>query len=48
MFACEKDLRNGARNRPDLAQRYLEVERRTGFTFRYKQSLKDILSGETQ
>ena len=48
MFACEKDLRNGAKNRPDLAQRYLEVERRTGFTFRYKQSLKDILSGETQ
>ena len=44
VFACDKDLRNGAANRPDLADRYLAVERRTGFTFRYKQSLQSILS----
>lgn len=44
VFACDRDLRNGAANRPDLAARYLEVERKTGFTFRYKRSLASILN----
>lgn len=44
VFACEKDLRNGAKVRPDLAKRYLAIENQTGFTFRYKQSLKEILT----
>lgn len=45
VFACDKDLRNGALDRPDLAERYLEVERRTGFLFRHKKSLREILYG---
>ncbi|MBR4663346.1 MAG: phosphoadenosine phosphosulfate reductase family protein [Lentisphaeria bacterium] len=45
VFGCEKDLRNGAKVRPDLAKRYLAIEQRTGFTFRYGQSLHDILTG---
>lgn len=44
VFACDRDLRNGATNRPDLAERYLEVERKSGFTFRYKRSLASILN----
>jgi 3'-phosphoadenosine 5'-phosphosulfate sulfotransferase (PAPS reductase)/FAD synthetase len=43
VFACDQDLWNGAANRPDLAERYLEVERKTGFLFRHKQSLASIL-----
>ena len=46
VFACDKDLRNGAMNRPDLAERYRKVEEKSGFTFRYKRSLKEILRGE--
>ncbi|MBQ6596681.1 MAG: phosphoadenosine phosphosulfate reductase family protein [Lentisphaeria bacterium] len=45
VFGCEKDLRNGAKVRPDLAERYLAVEQRTGFTFRHGQSLRNILTG---
>ena len=33
-------------NRPDLAERYMKVEEKSGFTFRYKRSLKEILRGE--
>lgn len=43
VFACDKDLRNGAKDRPDLAERYLRVERESGFLFREKRSLQDIL-----
>lgn len=43
VFACDRDLRNGARNRPDLAERYLQIEQKTGFLFRAKKSLRDIL-----
>lgn len=43
VFACDKDLQNGAKNRPDLAERYMRIEEETGFTFRYKHSLKNIL-----
>lgn len=45
VFACDKDLRNGAIDRPDLAERYLEVERKSGFLFRHKKSLQEILYG---
>ncbi len=44
VLACENDIRNGAKARPDLAERYLAVERRTGHTFRHKRSLADILA----
>ena len=30
-------------NRPDLAERYLKVERESGFLFREKRSLQQIL-----
>ncbi len=33
-------------NRPDLAERYMKVEEKSGFTFRCKHSLKEILRGE--
>ena len=33
----------GALNRPDLAERYLKVERESGFLFREKRSLQQIL-----
>lgn len=43
VFANITDLKNGARARPDLAQRYLEIEREKHHDFRYKQSLASIL-----
>ena len=43
IFACNQDLRNGALNRPDLAELYLKVERESGFLFREKRSLQQIL-----
>ena len=46
-FACNQDLRNGALNRPDLAERYLKVERESGFLFREKRSLQEILYPRT-
>lgn len=44
VLACENDIRNGAIARPDLAERYLAVERKSGHTFRYRRSLADILA----
>lgn len=43
VMATEKDLRNGAEARPDLAERFLRIERETGFTFLHKKSLAQIL-----
>lgn len=43
IFANATDLRNGAQARPDLAEEYLRIERETGHTFRYKQSLASII-----
>ena len=34
-------------NRPDLAERYLKVERESGFLFREKRSLQEILYPRT-
>ncbi len=48
VMATENDLRNGADARPDLAERFLRIERETGFTFRHKKSLADILKGGGQ
>lgn len=44
VLACENDIRNGAKARPDLAERYLAVEKRTGHTFRHNRSLAEILA----
>jgi hypothetical protein len=43
MLASEGDIRRGAEARPDLAARFLRIERETGFTFRHKKSLSEIL-----
>lgn len=43
VLAKEGDICNGARACPELAGRYLEIERKYGFTFMHKKSLKDIL-----
>ena len=48
VLATEGDIRNGSEARPDLAERFLEIERQTGFTFRHKRSLAQILSGAKQ
>ena len=43
VMASKDDIRRGAEARPDLAERFLRIERQTGFTFRPKQSLASIL-----
>lgn len=43
IMATEDDLRRGAEARPDLAERFLRIERETGFTFLHKKSLASIL-----
>lgn len=41
IFGCQGDLRNGARQRPELLQEYVDLERETGYTFFHKQSILD-------
>jgi len=41
IFGCQGDLRNGARQRPELLQKYVDLETRTGYTFFHKQSILD-------
>jgi 3'-phosphoadenosine 5'-phosphosulfate sulfotransferase (PAPS reductase)/FAD synthetase len=43
VLATEADLRNGAKHCPELAERFLRIERETGHTFRHKKSLAQIL-----
>jgi len=43
VLATDADIRRGAEARPDLAEHYLRIERETGFTFKHKKSLADIL-----
>jgi len=43
VLACKGDICRGAKARPDLADRYLRIERDYGFTFMHKTSLKAIL-----
>ena len=44
VLAKESDIRNGAAECPELAERFLRIERETGHTFRHKRSLADILA----
>ena len=43
VLASENDLRIGAEHHPDLAERYLRMEKKIGHTFRSGKRLKDIL-----
>lgn len=43
VLASDNDIRNGAIARPDLAERYLAIEKTYGQTFRHKRSLGEIL-----
>lgn len=45
VLAKDADIRNGALECPELALRYLALERETGFTFKNGKSLKQILEG---
>jgi len=44
VLATESDIRNGARQCPALAERYLRIERETGHAFRHRRPLADILN----
>jgi 3'-phosphoadenosine 5'-phosphosulfate sulfotransferase (PAPS reductase)/FAD synthetase len=43
IFGCGGDLRHGAKHRPELAKKYLELEIRTGWTMFHRESLADKL-----
>jgi 3'-phosphoadenosine 5'-phosphosulfate sulfotransferase (PAPS reductase)/FAD synthetase len=45
IFGSDNDLRNGAVQRPDLARKYIELERRIGWTMFHKKSLEERLIG---
>jgi DNA sulfur modification protein DndC len=44
IMGCESDLRNGARQNPELAAKYIELEERTGYTMFANGSLADRLA----
>jgi DNA sulfur modification protein DndC len=44
IFGCGGDLRHGAKQRPELAREYLDLEIRTGWTMFPRRSLADVLS----
>ena len=48
ILATEGDIRNGARRNPELAARYLRIEREYGHTFRAKKALAEILNKEKE
>ena len=48
VLASENDIRNGATARPDIAERFLKIERETGQTFRHKKSLAEILHNKPE
>jgi 3'-phosphoadenosine 5'-phosphosulfate sulfotransferase (PAPS reductase)/FAD synthetase len=43
IFGCAGDLKHGAEERPELAQKYLDLEIRTGWTMFHRSSLADKL-----
>ncbi len=43
IFANATDIRNGAEDRPDLAEEFLKFEQESNHTFRYRQTLASIL-----
>jgi DNA sulfur modification protein DndC len=45
VMGSTNDLRNGARLRPDLARRYIDLEQKMDHTLRAKQSLEQIITG---
>ena len=42
VLGSRNDLVNGARHNPDLLQHYIELEKRSGYTFRHRTSLQEI------
>lgn len=46
IMGCAGDLRHGAKQRPDLAAKYLELEERTGYTMFHKKSLASIIASD--
>ena len=45
IMGCDNDLRNGAKQRPDLYQKYLALEKETGWTMFNGKSLRDRVEG---
>jgi DNA sulfur modification protein DndC len=46
IMGCDNDLRNGARQRPDLYRKYLNLEAETGWTMFNGQSLRERVEGK--
>jgi 3'-phosphoadenosine 5'-phosphosulfate sulfotransferase (PAPS reductase)/FAD synthetase len=44
IMGCPGDLRNAAKANPELAQRYIDLEHKTGYTMFHNRSLEEILS----
>lgn len=45
IMGSAKDLKNGAKHRPDLLRKYIEIEDRTGYTMHMsRRSLRDIVA----
>jgi 3'-phosphoadenosine 5'-phosphosulfate sulfotransferase (PAPS reductase)/FAD synthetase len=47
IMGCHGDLRNAAKANPELAQRYIDLEHKTGYTMFHNRSLEEILSEQT-
>lgn len=47
IMGCENDLRHGAEQRPELYQKYLDLEARTGWTMFNGKSLRQRVEGAT-
>lgn len=45
IMGCENDLRHGAEQRPELYQKYLKIERETGWTMFNGKSLRERVEG---
>lgn len=45
IMGCGGDLRNGAKHRPELAAKYIELERKTGYSLFPKETLESKLAG---
>lgn len=44
IMGCASDLRNGAKQRPDLFKKYVEIEKETGWTMFHGQSLEERIA----
>jgi len=45
IMGCGGDLKNGAKHRPKLAAKYIELERKTGYSMFHKETLESKLKG---